>query len=285
MVSAAAIGAGIVIGASLGLVAVGFTVVYRGTKVINFASGAQMLLGGYVGWELSTRSHLPYLLTAVIVVLVGALSGLVAEWVGVALVRQGSLLVQVISLFAVSLAASALYLTLFGPATQAMRPYAGAGPFVHGVDWSAMDLILLGTTLVVVFGLAAFFRFTRFGLAMRCMASNARGASMVGLNPRLLSGAAWCVGGAVTALSGLLIFPTQLLDPSLGQTYLFDAFAAVALGGLGSLPGALIGGVLLGVGQAVVGSTLGGTYTDFVSVVVLAAVILVRPSGILGTTV
>jgi branched-chain amino acid transport system permease protein len=284
MVSGAAIGAGIVTGASLGLVAVGFTVVYRGTKVINFASGAQMLLGGYIGWELSTRSHLPYLLTAILVILAGGVSGLIAEWVGVALVRQSSQLVQVINLFAVSEAAAALYLTLFGPSTQAMRAYAGAGPIVGGVAWSAMDLILLGVTLGVVFGLAAFFRFTRLGLAMRCMASNPIGATTVGLNPRLLTGAAWFVGGSITALSGLLIFPTQLLDPSLGQTYLFDAFAAVALGGLGNLPGALLGGLILGVGQAVVGSTLGGTYTDFVSVVVLAAVILVRPTGLLGAS-
>ena len=284
MVSGASIGAGIVTGASLGLVAVGFTVVYRGTKVINFASGAQMLLGGYIGWELSTRSHLPYLLTAVIVVLAGGLSGLIAEWVGVAVVRQSSQLVQVINLFAVSEAASALYLTLFGPATESMRGYAGAGPIIGGVSWSAMDLILLGVTLAVVFGLAAFLRFTRFGLAMRCIASNPSGAVTVGLNPRLLSGAAWFVGGAITALSGLLIFPTELLDPSLGQTYLFDAFAAVALGGLGSLPGGLLGGLILGVAQAVVGSTLGGNYTDFVSVCVLGAVILVRPRGLLGAS-
>src|ERR1700722_795859 len=155
MVSGESIGAGIVTGASLGLVAVGFTVVYRGTKVINFASGAQMLLGGYIGWELSTRSHLPYLLTAVIVVLAGGVSGLIAEGVGVAVVRQSSQLVQVINLFAVSEAASALYLTLWGPSTESMRDYAGAGPIVAGVGWSAMDLILLGVTLGVVFGLAA----------------------------------------------------------------------------------------------------------------------------------
>ena len=284
MVSGVSIGAGIVTGASLGLVAVGFTVVYRGTKVINFASGAQLLLGGYIGWELSTRSHLPYLLTTVIVVLAGGLSGLIAEGIGVAVVRQSSQLVQVINLFAVSEAASALYLTLWGPSTESMRTYAGAGPIVGGVGWSAMDLILLGVTLAVVFGLAALLRFTNFGLAMRCMASNPSGAAIVGLNPRLLSGAAWFVGGAITALSGMLIFPTELLDPSLGQSYLFDAFAAVALGGLGSLPGGLLGGLILGVAQAVVGSTLGGNYTDFVSVVVLGAVILVRPVGLLGAS-
>ncbi len=285
MVSEAAIGAGIVTGASLGLVAVGFTVVYRGTKVINFASGAQMLLGGYVGWELSTNSHLPYLATAVLVVLAGGLSGLIAELVGVAPVRRSSQLVQVINLFAVSEAAAALYLTLFGPSTEDMRAYAGAAPLIGGIEWSAMDLILIGTTLAVVFGLAGFFRFTRLGLAMRCMASDPDGASMLGLNPRMLTGAAWFVGGGITALSGLLVFPTGLLDPNLGQIYLFDAFAAVALGGLGSLPGALLGGLVLGVAQAVVGSVLGGSYTDFVSIVVLGAVILVRPQGLLGATV
>jgi branched-subunit amino acid ABC-type transport system permease component len=284
MVSGASIGAGVVTGASLGLVAVGFTVVYRGTKVINFASGAQMLLGGYIGWELSTQSHLPYLLTMIICVLAGGVSGLIAEWVGVAVVRQSSQLVQVINLFAVSEAASALYLTLWGPATENMRGYAGATPVIGGIAWSAMDIILLAVTLAVVFGLAAFLRFTNFGLAMRAMASNPSGATAVGLNPRLMSGAAWFVGGAITSLAGVLIFPTELLDPGLGQTYLFDAFAAVALGGLGSLPGGLLGGLILGVAQAVVGSTLGGNYTDFVSVVVLGVVILARPSGLLGAS-
>lgn len=285
MVSEAAIGAGVVIGASLGLIAVGFTVVYRGTKVINFASGAQMLLGGYVGWELSTRSHLPYLATAILVVIAGGLSGLLAELIGVAPVRKSSQLVQVINLFAVSEASAALYLTLFGPSTEAMRPYATPTPVVSGIQWSAMDLILLGTTFAVGLGLAAFFRFTRLGLAMRCMASDPDGAAMIGLNPRALTGMAWFVGGAITALSGMLVFPTQLLDPGLGQTYLFDAFAAVALGGLGSIPGALIGGLVLGIAEAVVGSLLGGNYTDFVSVVVLGLVIVARPQGFLGAAV
>jgi branched-chain amino acid transport system permease protein len=119
---------------------------------------------------------------------------------------------------------------------------------------------------------------------MRMVASNRTGALAVGVNPARTSGVAWALGGGLAALSGALIFPTYLLIPTLGQQYTFDSFAAVVLGGFGSLPGAVVGGLAIGVVQAVVADTLGAQYGAFVSLSVMLMVLLVRPSGLLGAT-
>jgi branched-chain amino acid transport system permease protein len=198
--------------------------------------------------------------------------------------QSASLLAQVIVLLAVTEVASAAFLQVFGPDAKAMDRYASRSPLVGALGWSGMDVVLMVVVAVLVIGLTFLLRRTTEGLRMRMVASNRRGALVVGVNPARVSAVAWTIGGGLAALSGALIFPTYLLIPTLGQQYTFDSFAAVVLGGFGSLPGAVLGGLLIGVVQAVVAEVFGAQYGAFVSLAVMLVVLLVRPSGLLGAS-
>jgi branched-chain amino acid transport system permease protein len=123
---------------------------------------------------------------------------------------------------------------------------------------------------------------TPLGLLFRATADNALGASLLGVNPRRIAAASWLIGGGVTALGGILIFTKIVLVPSIGTTLTFNAFAAVVLGGFGSISGAILGGVLLGLAQAAVASTIGAGFEPLVSLIVMIAILRLRPTGLVG---
>lgn len=279
---ASALGSGLVNGFALVLVALGFTIVYRATGVVNFANGSQMVLGGYVAWELGTIMRLPVPLAMVLAVVAGGLSGYVINRFAMRPLQRASLLSQVIVLLAITEVASEAFLQAFGPNAQPMTPYASKTPIVHALAWSGMDIVLIVIACALVIALTIAMRKTPEGLRMRMVASNKTGSMVVGVNPARTSTIAWVIGGCLAALSGTLIFPTFLLVPSLGQQYTFDSFAAVVLGGFGSFPGAVIGGLLTGVLQAFVSALFGGSFGPFVSLAVMLVVLLVKPSGLLG---
>ena len=278
----AALGTGLVNGFALALVALGFTVVYRATGVVNFANGSQMVLGGYIAWYLGTSFGWPAPVAMLGAVLVGALSGYLVNRLAMRPLQSASLLAQVIVLLAVSEAASVAFLQIFGSDAKTMPSYASREPIVGVLGWSGMGVVLIIVVCLLVVALTLMLRKTSDGLRMRMVASNRTGALVVGVNPGRVSATAWMIGGGLAALSGALIFPTYLLVPTLGQQYTFDSFAAVVLGGFGSLPGAVVGGLLIGVVQAVVGDLLGAQYGAFVSLAVMLAVLLVRPNGLMG---
>jgi branched-chain amino acid transport system permease protein len=282
MVTASTFGTGIVNGFALALVSLGFTLVFRATGVVNFANGSQMVFGGYIAWAVATNSDLPPWLAIVGAVIAGVASGLLIDQFALRPLRGASLVAQIIVLIAVTEVASGAFLSLFGPDAKSMTPYAGRAPLVPGLDWSGMDVVLMAVSIVLVVGLTLLLRGTPVGLRMRLVASNRLGATVVGVNPARVSTLAWCIGGGLAALSGALIFPTYLLSPDLGQQYTFDSFAAVVLGGFGSLPGAVVGGLLIGVVQAVVASTVGASYAAFVSLGVMLVILLARPAGLFG---
>ena len=276
------VGTGIVNGFALALVALGFTVVYRATGVVNFANGSQMVLGGYISWQLGTALGVPAWLAIVGAVVVGMASGLLLDQFAMRPLRRASLLAQVILLLAVTEAAAVVFLQVFGPDAKTIDAYAGREPVLDSLSWSAMDITLMVISAGMVVLLAVALNTTRTGLRMRMVADNPTGATLVGVNPSVSSSLAWSIGGGLAALSGALIFPTYLLVPEMGEQYTFDSFAAVALGGFGSLPGAIVGGLVIGVVQAVVGAEIGATYGPFVSLAVMLAVFLIKPAGLMG---
>lgn len=282
MVTTAALGTGIINGFALALVSLGFTQVFRATGVVNFANGSQMVLGGYVAWAVGTKSGLPLWLAILAAVAAGVVSGLLIDQIALRPLRDASLIAQIIVLIAVTEVATGAFLSFFGPEAKSMRPYAGRAPIVPGLNWSGMDVVLMIVSAVLIVGLTLLLRGTSTGLRMRLVASNRLGATVVGVNPAQVSTLAWCIGGGLAALSGALIFPTYLLSPQLGQQYTFDSFAAVVLGGFGSLPGAAIGGLIIGIVQSMVAGAVGASYGAFVSLGVMLIILLARPTGLLG---
>jgi branched-chain amino acid transport system permease protein len=280
--SPAVIGSALVQGFALVLIATGFTVVYRATGVLNFATGQQLVLGGYLGYVLFDQHHVPFVLTAILVVAAGAAGGVVVDRVVLGPFSGATILTQVIVLLALSQALDAAYLEIFGPEPTNSEPYASTSALVPGLNLSALDLIVIGASAACLIALYVFLYGTTLGMRMRATASNKAGASLVGINPRAISTISWIVGGGLTALAGCLILPKYVLTPTAGTTFTFSAFAAVTLGGFGSIAGAAVGGLLVSLVDAVVGAELASGYEPLVALITMLVVLAVKPTGIVG---
>jgi branched-chain amino acid transport system permease protein len=280
--SAAVLGSALVQGFALVLVATGFTVVYRATGVLNFATGQQLVLGGYLGWLLFDEEHLPFVITVILVVIIGAAVGAVIDRLILGPVAKASILTQVIVLLALSQALDAAYLEIFGPQPTNSLPYASTRAIVPGLNLSALDLIVIGASAASLIALYIFLYATSLGMRMRATASNRAGASLVGINPRAISTISWVIGGALTTLAGCLILPKYVLTPTAGTTFTFSAFAAVTLGGFGSILGAAVGGLLVSLVDAVVGAEFASGYEPLVALITMLVVLALLPTGIIG---
>jgi branched-chain amino acid transport system permease protein len=280
--SPAIIGSALVQGFALILVATGFTVVYRATGVLNFATGEQLVLGGYAGYLLYDDAHVPFVVTVLLVIGIGAFAGAVIDRVVLGAMTRASVLTQVIVLLALSQALDAAYLEVFGPEPTNSVPYASTRAIVPGLDLSTLDLIVIGTSAVSLLALYLFLYTTSMGMWMRATASNRAGAGLVGINPRLISTVSWVIGGALTALAGCMILPKYVLTPTAGTTFTFSAFAAVTLGGFGSVIGAAVGSLLISLVDAVVGAELASGYEPLVALVTMLVVLALLPTGIIG---
>jgi branched-chain amino acid transport system permease protein len=280
--SPAIIGSALVQGFALILVATGFTVVYRATGVLNFATGEQLVLGGYAGYLLYDDAHVPFVLTVLLVILIGAFAGAIIDRIILGAVPRASVLTQVIVLLALSQALDAAYLEVFGPEPTNSVPYASTRAIVPGLNLSTLDLIVIGTSAVSLLALYLFLYTTSMGMWMRATASNRAGAGLVGINPRLISTVSWVIGGALTALAGCMILPKYVLTPTAGTTFTFSAFAAVTLGGFGSVIGAAVGSLLISLVDAVVGAELASGYEPLVALVTMLVVLALLPTGIIG---
>jgi branched-chain amino acid transport system permease protein len=276
------IGGGIVDGFILALVALGFTVIYKATRVINFANGQMMVLGAYVSWYGTTRLGLPFVVCLVAGVGSGVAVGAVADRIFMAPVRRASLFTQVMVLFALASIMDGTLVQVFGATTQNVAAYAPTNTIVPGFGWSWLDLVIMGTVTVVTVLLLLFFYTSDRGLDIRAAADNRAGAALVGINANTVALQAWMLGGGLTALAGVLVIPKLTLDVSVGDSITFLAFAAVVLGGLGSIWGAIVGGLVISIAQVLVASYFTAGYEPLVSLVVMLGVLTVKPTGLAG---
>lgn len=282
MLSAAVIGDGLVQGISLGLVAVGFTLIYQASGIVNLANGVLMVLGGYLVWFFTTAWHWPFWLAAVAAVAAGAVAGVLCDLIIIGPVRRSPLLMQVIALLALSYVADNLYTLIFGPNAETVNPYAGTKAVVPYLGWSQLDIVIIAVSVAAIALLIAFLYRSDFGLRMRATADNSVGTVLCAINSRRVVRGAWAVGGALTTLAGALLLPKYVVSASVGDSITFQAFAAVVLGGFGSLTGALIGGIVVGVVDSVVASTIASGYDTLTNVVLMVLVLVARPSGLVG---
>ncbi|MBK5307707.1 MAG: ATP-binding cassette domain-containing protein [Frankiaceae bacterium] len=233
--------------AAYALFALGIVLIYRASRVLNLAHGVMAMLPSYVVVELRTRG-LPMPLALLAGVASGALLGAAVEMVFVRRLRRISETAQTVGTVAVFGLVVAFSARVFG--TQPVRPpaifpektiaFSGSG-ITYG------QLGLIGTSVVLTLGLFALFKFTRLGLAMRGAASNRTAAGLMGVNPDRTTQVAWMLGGALAAVAGILLSAVTTLDPYNFPLQALPGFVAALIGGLGSMPGALLGAVVVGI--------------------------------------
>ena len=279
---------GLVYGGIYGLLAVGIVLVYRGSRVLNFAQGELGTLGLFVAWWLTTNHGLPWVVGAAGAILTATAIGLLFERLIVRKMVDASRISVAVATVGLLLFLLSFGFRVFGESPRSVPPpIAGRGMSIAGVIVSPTQMLSLVVTLAVALGLAALLKKTDFGLGVLAAADDPTAVRLVGVRLSRVSAFTWGTGAAISALAVLLIEPTiGVFTPGFASELFVKGLAAALLGGLSSLPGAFVGGIAVGLLEVHVTSAtltweLPGVPTLAVFALILA-VLLFRPGGLFG---
>jgi len=276
---------GLTVGAIYALVALGFTIIYNVTGIINFAQGEFVMLGALLLYSFSDQTGglgLPLLVAVPLAIAATTVAGLALERFAIRPSRAASIVALIIVTIGASLLLRGAAQLRWGKDALPVQPFSGSGVIpLGGAVISRQSLWVLGATLLVMVLLYLFFNRTLLGRAVLACGLNRYGATLIGIDARQMSLLSFGLSAALGALGGALIAPISLANPEMGVIGL-KGFAAAVLGGLGSSPGAVLGGLALGVLEAFGTGYISSGYKDAIAFVVLLAVLLVRPEGLLG---
>jgi branched-chain amino acid transport system permease protein len=264
------------------LIALGFTLLFGIMKVVNFAHGAFAMLGGYALYYLYGVLALPYLPAILLASLGVATAGLVLEVLVFRWFYQ-KMFQSMIGLLGLNIAIVFTCVILFDVHERSIPP-AIEGVLQYGDLIIPTDrLLVVGIAAVVLLAFWAFMSRSRYGLAMRAAAQDVEIAETQGIRTGLIYKLAFFVAVFMAALAGGIYAQTYALSPFMGDRPLMVAFVVVILGGMGSIPGAALGGVIFGFGESFLSTFYGAAASSFVSFGVVIALLIVRPWGLLGT--
>jgi branched-chain amino acid transport system permease protein len=273
---------GITVGAIYALVAIGFSIVFNASNVINFAQGEFVMIGGMSAVSL-LATGIPMALALPGAVAVAAIVGLVVEKLAIERARRADVVPLIIITIGASIFLRGLAQLVFDKSVHRLPPLAGERPLdVFGAAVVPQSLWVIGVTLVIVVALTLFFHRTRAGKAMRAVSHNRLAAELVGIDVRKVLRASFGLAAALGAVGGVLIAPIAFTSYDAGIMLGLKGFAAAMLGGLGSFPGAVAGGLTLGVLESAGAGYVSSAYKDAIAFVILLAVLLLRPDGHLG---
>jgi len=265
----------------------GLVVVFKATGVVNFAHGDLFMIGGFLAYTLHVMLHLPYVPSLGLAVVLGFGLGLLTDRIAFRPLMKSNVVALVLATVGFSFMLKGIGRAVWGGRGDYLPfpPLVAPDPIVI----PALDLIIVPQQLVVLIGalvvmlvFAAFFRLTRAGKMMQATADNAKAATLVGIRTDRVYMLTFGVGAAVAAAAAALMAPLTLLYPDIGFALFIKGFAAAVLGGLTSLPGAVIGGLLVGVIEALAGGYIHSSFLDVSAFVVIMVVLVFRPTGLMG---
>ncbi len=283
---------GIALGCIYALIGLGFAIIFKASEVINFAQGEFLLVGAYVVGSAYNDWHLNFLLAVLIGIVVTAAIGILFERT----VLRRMIGRPVFSILMITIGLDTLLLegvsVFFGTNQRpaAVTDALTATPSIGGVVFPADHIWAIVVTALICVLLFIFLRFTRYGLAMRATAIDQEAALAMGINIRNVYALAWAIAGVVATIGGvfLAIYGNRSLLPTMGSTALL-AFPAIILGGLDSVSGAVIGGILIGLAQLLTAryqsnftSFLGDNVQQITPYILMLIILLIRPYGLFG---
>jgi branched-chain amino acid transport system permease protein len=279
---------GLASGGIYGALALALVLIHRATGVINFAQGEMATLSTYILWTLTANHGLSYWPAFVLTLALSFVGGVAVHQVVIRPVERGSQIRVVIVTIGLLLLLNGLMTWIWSGEIRPVASPFPSGTFdIGGVALAYGDVGTIAVCLAAVVVLWAFFQFTKVGLALRASAVNPDEARLVGVRVPWMLGLGWGLAAMLGAVAGVLTAPTTLLTPSMMQAILIYAFAAAVLGGIDSPIGAVVGGLILGVGLSLL-----ATYVDFVgtelqlpvALLVILVVLLLKPGGLFGKT-
>jgi branched-chain amino acid transport system permease protein len=278
--------AGVAQGCVYALVALGFVLIYKATETVNFAQGDLMMLGAFFALSASTVMGMPYWLTIVFAVVMMALVGMLTERLVLRPVLGYPAFTVVMITIGVGYVMRGVVTMVPGWGTETYQiptPFAEDVWPVGGVILAVQQLAVIGMTAALCLVLYVFFRFAKLGVAMQATSQNQLAAYYMGIPVRRVNMMIWGLSAGVAAFAGILLAPVTFVHSNMGFIGL-KAFPAAVVGGFGSVPGAIVGGLIIGVVEALAGFYLPEGFKDVAAYVVVLVVLLVWPSGIFGET-
>jgi len=281
---------GLSLGSIYALIALGYTMVYGVLRLINFAHGDVYMVGAYVGYYLSRRlqGREPSLVSALLVMfgamLACAVLGVLIERLAYRPVRREARLTLLITAIGVSLFIENVAQLVFGPDPKFFPSLAPRADFhVAGVRLTSEQVTVIVVSVLLMVLLRFFIMKTRTGKAMRAVSFSLDASRLMGISTDWIIAVTFALGSALAAAAGVLIgMQIPKIDPLMGIQYGLKAFVAAVLGGIGSIPGAVLGGLLIGVSEVLVVGYLSSSYRDAIAFTILTLVLILRPQGLLG---
>jgi branched-chain amino acid transport system permease protein len=273
--------AGISVGSIYALVALAIVIPFKASGVLNFGQGEMVTAGAYIALVLTTLA-LPYPVVLALVVLIGAIGGIVIERALIRPIIRAPEFTIVIATFAIGLLIKGVISLRFGDSPAALDGPFGTDPLMFaGLRFNPTSLWVFVCMLLVTFAVIAFFKYTRLGKAMRAVSINAEAARLMGIRVDSVWRWAWAISTAIGALAGLLVAPVIGVNPEIGTLILRGLVAAV-IGGFTSVPGAIIGGIAVGLIETFSGVIVGSTFKNLVPFIILMLLLVFRPYGLFG---
>jgi branched-chain amino acid transport system permease protein len=273
---------GIAVGAIYALVALGIVLIYKATEVLNFAHGDLLVVSAFTAWGLITVVGLSFWLALPVTVAIAALLAYGLDALVIRRIAGQPQFAGVMLTIALAFMIRGLVSMGFGPESRNYpTPWTNQTTHIGGLVITDLQLVILGFALAVTAVLFLFFRHTRLGVAMQASSQNQLAAYLNGVRVKRVNSLVWALAGATAAVAGVLLAPITLVDISLWFVTL-KALAALVLGGFGSIPGAIVGGLLIGLIEQYAGVYMPQGSKDIVAYLVLIAVLIIRPRGLLG---
>ncbi len=273
---------GIAAGALYALVAIGLVLIYKATDIVNFAQGESVTVGAYMGWLFVTEFHLPYFPAIAAVMVASALVGMVVERVAYRPLIKSPAFTVILATLAVGLIIKNVIRLIWHDTPRSISGALSAEPIEFGGMLITPErLAIMLTVAIVVTGLVLFFRFTKLGKAMRATAQSQEAAALMGISVSGIFSKTWALGSALGGVAGVLIAPLVGINTELGSV-LIPGFVAAIVGGFTSIPGAIVGGLMVGILENFAGVFVSSSFKRVASFVILVAVLMVKPSGLFG---
>lgn len=275
---------GVAQGCIYGLIALGFVLIYKATETVSFAQGDLMMVGAFGGLAAMTALGFPFWLAVPSAIIGMGLFGVMLERAVIRPILGQPAFSIVMLTIGVGYVLRGLITMIpnIGTDTHSLPvPYAGEVLRLGGLVVSAEQLVVIGVTGLLCLGLFAMFRYSKLGIAMQASSQNQLAAYYMGIPVKRLNGLVWGLAAAVAAVAGLLLAPITFVHANMGFIGL-KAFPAAVVGGFGSLPGAIVGGLIIGIVEAFSGFYLPEGFKDIAPYIVVLLMLVLKPNGLFG---
>ncbi|NLI92890.1 MAG: branched-chain amino acid ABC transporter permease [Peptococcaceae bacterium] len=278
---------GISLGSIYALIALGYTMVYGIIQLINFAHGDVMMVGAYIGWFCTTVLKFSFLPALIVAMFLSAVLGVIIERIAYKPLRNATRLAALITAIGMSFFLEYGGMLIVTPQTRTFPSVFPQTVYTFGnVAFKYGDIVIVITTVILMLLLQFIVKYTKTGKAMRAVSYDKDAANLMGINVNNTISATFALGSALAAAAGVLIgvyFNT--IDPLMGIMPGLKAFIAAVLGGIGIIPGAMLGGLAMGLIESIVSGIGYSTWRDAAAFIILIVVLLIKPNGLLGKNI